>query len=208
LLFVERSQILLVGPVTILMVGVLLPPSQAALYAVADRLAGFITVFLTPLHQVTSSRVVASLSGTGSEEPPGRISVEKMRRYSVALGGSYFAVAAVCIFGADHLVHHILGAQAEGVTPVFRLLALAVAIQGVAVVLVGVVLFPLQHDRLVAISGLVRMGFTLMAVATLTWTGGVMGAGIGRVVSSACAVAFIVWCLHSLKLLAPLSKRG
>ena len=199
LLFVDRGQTMMLGPLCVFLVGFVAPVPAVAAFAVADRLMGVALVLLNPLNQVFAGRLthsVAKMQQGGNEDATYRL----MRRFC-GFSMGYYALVAIAGFMLAHiLIPLIFGPGYLQVVPVFRVLCVALVCSGAASVLMGNVLYPLRHDKDTAVLSTIRLLTTCAGVTLLAALAGAMGAAAGRLVGAALTFGALVFIFRQRSL--------
>lgn len=190
LLFVDRGQTMLLGPLCIFLLGFVAPAAAVIAFAVADRLMSVGLALLTPLNQVFATqlaRSVAQMRG-GAPARDTHLLMRKVCQYSMGL---YLLIASIGFALADHMIPLVFGPGYESVIRVFRTLCVALLLMGSVSVLVSSVLYPFRHDRDVAVLSSVRF-FASCVLVVLLGTAGAMGAAFGRLLGATLTLAVLV----------------
>lgn len=191
MLFVDRGQTMMLGPLCVFLVGFVAPMAAVAAFAVADRLMGVAIALLGPLNQVFAVRLthsVAQMQQGGDESVTYRL----MRRFCIYLMGYYTLIASAGFLLADILIPLIFGSGYQQVVPVFRVLCGVLLCSGAAAVPMGIVLYPLRRDKEMALISAIRLLTTCAAVATLAAAAGSMGAASGRLIGAVLTLVALV----------------
>lgn len=191
LLFLDRGQTLMLGPLCVFLVGFVAPVAAVAAFAVADRLMGVALAFLNPLNQFFSVQVARSVTQMqqGAAVHDTHRLIRKVCRYSLSL---HALVAGLGLMSADFVIPLIFGHGFEPVIAIFRVLCVALLFFGCVSVGVGNVLYPLRHDRDMAMLASVRLVATCFCVVVLAATSGAMGAAIGRLLGAVLTLVVLV----------------
>lgn len=195
LLFVERGQIMMLGPLCVFVAGFVVTPTALATFAVADRLMAAALALLNPLNQIFAGRIAMSVK----EMRGGGTTLQTKQLIRQACGLSlvlYFIIACGALVSAPYVIPIILGAGYEDVTSVFQVLCAALIILGCGSTLAGNILYSLSYDKEVAAISTVRLASTVIFVAVLCSIYGAMGAALGRVAGASAALVAVALMLR------------
>ncbi len=191
LLFVDRGQTMLLGPICIFLLGFVAPASAVTALAVADRLMGVALALLNPINQVFSPQLARSVARMRLGAPAGdtHLLIRKVCWYSMGL---YVLIASAGLALADHLIPLIFGPGYESVIAIFRTLCVTLLVLGSVSVLISSVLYPFRYDRDVALLSSVRLLSSCIFVVSLGVAGGAMGAALGRMLGAMLTLALLI----------------
>lgn len=195
LLFFDRGVSMLLGPVSILLLGLVAPAAQVAWFAVAERLMGVLSAILGPLNQVFTGMLSKSV-GQMRQGAAKQTTYRLMRRVCGYSTGLHIVIAVGALLTADRLVTLVFGPGFEGVVPIFKILCIALLALGIGSVLVSAVLFPLRLDRDIALVSVSRTAVTLGLVLLAGASLGGIGGGWARLFGASAAVLVAVLLLH------------
>lgn len=205
MLFVDRGQTMMLGPLCVFLVGFVAPVPAVATFAVADRLMGVALALLNPLNQVFAGRLtysVAEMQRGGNKDATFRL----MRRFC-GFSMGYYALVAIAGFMLAHiLIPLVFGPGYLQVAPVFGVLCVVLFCSGAASVLMGNVLYPLRHDKDMAALSTIRLLTTCAGVTVLAAVAGAMGAAVGRLVGAALTFGALVFVFRQRSLWPMLLK--